>query len=143
MLNIFWSINTSNNYFLFADDFSFFAVFHLDPDASYWSMPEAILSELMSAITDKLKFVVCPRFGCSTPYDVLSGPETLVTAHNFWVRAPTYVKMLLEILNKRWQTLDLKSMMSELQRSSSENVITKGTLPSVHRFKRKEGASLP
>ena len=33
--------------------------------------------------------------------------------------------MLPEILNKRWQTVDVKSMMSELQRSSSRFMVTK------------------
>ena len=105
-------------------------------------MPEATLSELMSAITNKLKFVVCPRYGYSSPYDVLSGPETLLVTYSFWDLSLTNVKMLTEILNKRWQTLDVKSMMSELQRSSSRFMVTKDTFSSVHRFKRKEYASL-
>ena len=105
-------------------------------------MPEAILSELMSAITNKLKFVVFPRYEHSSPYDALLRPETLLVADCSWDWAPTNMKMLPEILNKRWQTLDLKSMMSELQRSSSKTVITQDTLSSVHRFKRKEGVSL-
>ena len=107
-------------------------------------MPEAILSELFSAITNKLKFVVCPSDVFSSLYDVLSGPETLLVrvAYNYWDPAPTNVKMMSEILNKRWQTLDVKSMMSELQRSYSGFMVTKDTLSSVHRFKRKEGASL-
>ena len=104
-------------------------------------MPEAILSELMSAITNKLKFLVCPRYGYSSAYDVLSGPETLLVTYSVWDLSPTNLKMLPEILNKRWQTLDVKSMMSELQRSS-EFMVRKDTLLSVHRFKRKEGVSL-
>ena len=75
-------------------------------------MPEAILSELMSAITNKLKFVVCPINISASLYDVLSGPETLSVAHEYWYPAPTDLKMLPEILNKRWQTLDVKSIMS-------------------------------
>ena len=94
----------------------------------------------MSAITNKLKFLVCPRYGKFSPYDILSGPETLLVTYNYW--APTNVKMLPEILKKRWQTLDVKSMMSELQRSYSGFMGIKDTLSSVHRFKRKEGASL-
>ena len=105
-------------------------------------MPEAILSELMSPITNKLKFVVCPSNVFASLYDVLSGPETILVAHNYWVLVPIDVKMLLEILHKRWQTLDVKSMMSELQRSRSGLMVMKDTLSSVHRFKRKEGASL-
>ena len=116
-------------------------MFHF-PSVPYRPLPEAILSELKSAITNKLKFLVCPRYGYSSAYDVLSGPETLVTAHDYWYLTPTFVKLLPEILNKRWQTLDMKSMMSELQRSSSQILITKDTLSSVYRFKLKEGASL-
>ena len=105
---------------------------------SYWhKRPEAILSEVMSAITKKLKFVVCPHY--LYKHNALSGLETFVVGYNDWDRVPT---LLPEILNKRWQTLDVKSMMSELQRSSSETVIREDTLSSVHRFKRKEGASL-
>ena len=111
-------------------------MFHFSPDP-YRHVPEAMLSELMSAITNKLKFVVLPR-SCST-YHVLSGPETLMAAYDYWDRK---LKMLPEIFNKRWETLDVKSMMSELQRSSSGFMVEEDTLSSVHRFKRKEGASL-
>ena len=117
-------------------------MFHFASDPYYRPMPEAILSELMSAITNKLKFVVCPSNVFASLYDVLSGPETLLVAYNYWDPAPTNVKMLPEILNKRWQTLDVKSMMSELQRSPSGLMVMKDALSSVHRFKRKEGASL-
>ena len=74
----------------------------------------------MSAITKKLKFVVCSRY----PYKdhVLLGPEVLVAAYDSWYWAPTILKMLPEILNKRWQTLYLKSMLSELQRSSKTSI---------------------
>ena len=115
-------------------------MFHFAPGL-YRTVPEAILSELKSAITNKLKFLVCPRYGYSSVYDILSGPETLLVTYNVWDLSPTNLKMLLEILNKRWQTLDVKSMMSELQRSS-EFMVRKDTLSSVHRFKRKEGVSL-
>ena len=116
-------------------------MFHFASDL-YRPVPEATLSELKSAITNKLKFLVCPRYGYSSVYDILSGPETLLVTYNVWDLSPTNLKMLLEILNKRWQTLDVKSMMSELQRSSSGCMVRKDALPSVHRFKRKEGASL-
>ena len=105
-------------------------------------VPEATLSELMSAITNKHKFVVCPRYGFSFPYYSRLGAETLLVTYNYWDLSPTNAKMLTEILNKRWQTLDVKSMMSEFQRSCTGFMVTKDTLSSVHRFKRKEGASL-
>ena len=117
-------------------------MFHFPSDPYYRPMPEAILSELMSAITNKLKFVVCSSNVCASLYDFLSGPETLSVAYTYWGQVLTDVKMLPEILNKRWQTLDVKSMMSELQRSSSMFRVTEDTLSSVHRFKRKEGVSL-
>ena len=113
--------------------------FPLDP---HWRLPEAILSELRSALTNKLTFLICPHYVYLSPYDVLSGPETLLVTYNDWDLSPTNVKMLPEILNKRWQTLDVKSMMSELQRSCLRFMVAKDTLSSVHRFKRKEGASL-
>ena len=105
-------------------------------------MSEAILSELTSAITNKLKFFVCPPYVLYSPFEVLSGPETLVVAYASAYWAPTILKILPEILNKRWQTLDVKSMISELQRSSLMLRVTKDTLSSVHRFKRNEGVSL-
>ena len=116
-------------------------MFHFPLDL-HRPMPEAILSELMSAVTNKLKFVVCSSNVCASLYDVLPGPETLLVTYNYRYPAPTDVKMLPQVLNKRWQTLDVKSMMSELQRSPSGLMVMKDTLSSVHRFKRKEGASL-
>ena len=118
-------------------------MFHFAPDL-YRPMPEAILSELKSAITNKLKFVVCPRYPFKYHDGVLSGPETLLATYRSGDWAPTDENMLPEILNKRWQTLDVKSMMSELQRSSLGFMVEfeKDTLSSVHRFKRKESASL-
>ena len=113
-------------------------MFHFPPDL-YLPVPTAILSQLMSAITNKLKFVVCPSFSW---YPFFSGPETLVATYNYWDQAPTFLKMFSEILNKRWQTLDAKSMMLELKRSCSGIVITNYTLSSVHRFKRKEETGL-
>ena len=96
----------------------------------------------MSAITNKLKFAVCP--GYSSTYPFCSGPETLEAAYYYWNRcqAPTILEMFSEILNKRWQTMDVKSMMLEFQRSCSEVVIAIDTLSSVHRFKRKEETGL-
>ena len=108
----------------------------------YQNVPEATLSELMSAITNKLKFVVCTRYPYEYDGGVLSGPETLLATYTSWNWTSTDVKMLPEILNKRWQTLDVKSMMSELERSYSRFMVEKDTLSSVHRFKRKEGPSL-
>ena len=114
-------------------------MFHFAPD-HYRPVPEAMLRKLKLAITNKLTFVVCLAY--SYIYRVLSGPETLLVAYDYWDRTPTFLKMLLEILNRRWQTLDLKNIMSELQRSFPETMVIEDTCASVHRFKRKEGASL-
>ena len=58
-------------------------MFHFASDPYYRPMPEAILSELMSAITNKLKIVVCPSNVFSFLYDILSGPETLVVTYDY------------------------------------------------------------
>ena len=116
-------------------------MFHFPrPPGLYWPVPTAVLSELMSAITNKLRFAICP--GYSSTYPFFSGPETLMAVYYDWNQVPTFLKILLEILNKRWQTLDVKSMMLELQRSPSGIVIANDTLSSVHRFKRKEETGL-
>ena len=73
--------------------------FPLDP---HWRVPEAILSELRSALTNKLTFLICPHYVYLSPYDVLSGPETLLVTYNSWEWALANVNMLPEILNKRW-----------------------------------------
>ena len=103
-------------------------------------MSDTTLSEQMSAISNELKFVVCHAYPYK--YRALSGPETLLVTYRSLDWVPADVKMLPEILKKRWQSLDVKSMMSELQRSSSGYRVKQDTLSSVHRFKRKEGASL-
>ena len=64
-------------------------MFHFLSDPYYRPMPEAILSELMSAVTNKLKFVVSTYYLFFSPYDVLSGTETLVIAYEYWARAPS------------------------------------------------------
>ena len=104
-------------------------------------MPEGRLKTLqrMSPTTNKLTFVVFPRFLATYCAISNSVSEALMTSYDY---GDGNLKMLPEILNKRWQTLDVKSMMSELQRSSSGFMVQGDTLSSVHRFKRKEGASL-
>jgi len=61
--------------------------------------------------------------------------------------------LLLDILNKRWQTLDLVSMMYECKRSAvhemrgrnpylaAERLVITDTLSSLPRFKREEDLS--
>ena len=74
-------------------------MFHFTPGLNR-RVPEAILSELKSAITNKLKFLVSPRYGYFSPYDVLSGPQTLLVTYNYRDGAPTNIKMLSKILKQ-------------------------------------------
>lgn len=92
------------------------------------------VSELMSALPNKLKFVVYPSL-----HNVRLSPKALLVGCSFYLYQSLVAwKVLPGILNKRWKTLDLKSILSELQRCSSNFQTTADTLSSVHRFKRKK-----
>ncbi len=68
----------------------------------------------MSGIPDKIKFIIVP----SEMIVPVAAPETLLITTHFTNEA--FQNLILEILNKRWRTLDLVSMMKELNRSWSE-----------------------
>ena len=98
-----------------------------------------VIRKLGSAIPNKTKFVV----GGSGARPRIS--EALQVSADF-----LSFSMLEEILNKRWQTLDLVSMVEELRRHSyctgryhwfSGPVSIQDTLSSLPRFKRAEDLS--
>ena len=66
----------------------------------------------MSGIPDKIKFIIGPSL-MSGPNQA---PETLELASTSPEEFPL---QLLKILNKRWQTLDLISMLKELKRTTA------------------------
>ena len=116
----------------FSGEFSFFAVF----DASDFDYISAVIGELGSGIPNKTKFVV----GFSRERKIT---EAIQVSYDFF-RFST----LLEILNKRWQTLDLVSMVQELKRRnylrpprSLHPISIKNTLSSLPVFKRTEDLS--
>ncbi|KAL9959128.1 hypothetical protein ACROYT_G036216 [Oculina patagonica] len=102
--------------------FSVFAVFVFSdlewgiPDTvmRLWiTLLEDVLGKLVAGIPDKIKFVIQKESSLMWTKDKL--PETLmVTA---WTKDDAFLTLMLEILNKRWRTLDLISMMEELNRS--------------------------
>jgi len=109
-------------------------------------LSDGVISKLSSGIPNKTKFVV----GVWWPTEELS--ETLQVTFpplNWLKHFPT----LLDILNKRWQTLDLVSMMDEFKRSvlhymgvrdpslAAGLVKIKDTLSSLPRFKREKDLS--
>ncbi len=104
---------------------------------------ESVTERLVSGIPDKIKFIIAP-----SPVSVPGpAPETLlITTH---VTHEAFQTSILEILNKRWRTLDLISMMKEFSRSSYEKakfmfirdpsvVQITDRLSSLPRFKKEE-----
>ncbi|KAL9959132.1 hypothetical protein ACROYT_G036220 [Oculina patagonica] len=141
--------------------FSLFAVFVLLDHE--WDMPdtvqrnlttllEDVLGKLVTGIPDKTKFVVQRESSRMRTKDKL--PETLmVTART---KDDRFLTLMLEILNKRWRTLDLISMMEELKRSFHfqksrgarlrlmfhDEVKITDRLSSLPRFKKEDPISL-
>ena len=105
------------------------------------------IKRLVSGIPDKTKFVLS-----SIPISVPEASESLVAIGRFEYTLPEHLMPV--ILNKRWQTLDLISMMEELKRSVNvefprfyspremlnpfEMVSVRDSLSSRPRFKKEE-----
>ena len=75
---------------------------------------EGPMKRLVSGIPDKIKFVMGSRIPISIPE---SSESLMVIVPNEYT---LYESLMLDILNKRWQTLDLISMMEEFKRSANE-----------------------
>ena len=106
-----------------------------------------VIRKLCSGIPNKTKLVVGWR-----PEEIHS--ETLLVAVRPFYDFTHVLMLLLDILNKRWQTLDLVSMMYECKRSASfhemgvrnlyplaERLVITDTLSSLPKFKREEDLS--
>ena len=83
-----------------------------DPEL-YTEVLERHVVEKLALIPDRTKLVVVPHPGWKSIAEV---PETLHVVYRYDQRVPVLTRMI-EIFNKRWQTLDLISMMQELQRA--------------------------
>ncbi len=119
-------------------NFSLFAVF-LFPNRSSGSMwqklLESVTERLVSGIPDKIKFFIWPH-SVSVPEPA---PETLVISYFTFGKCQNLVP---EILNKRWRTLDLISMMREFKRTCNWSELNfvqlTDRLLSLPRFKKEE-----
>ena len=127
------------------DDFSFFAVLDFRAVLSFDYWVRYVEEELNDRIPNKTKLIFS-----QLPYQL---PRKLSeTLHfnvesrdfNFKRRSTNFDSVFVNILNKRWQTLDLVSMMRELKRSFhvfhvfKDSVSIKDSLSSLPRFIRKE-----
>jgi len=104
------------------------------------------MKRLVSGIPDKIKFVM----GSWNLISIPEASESLVLIAPFG-EFRILEHLMLDILNKRWQTLDLMSMMEELKRSVNEEsnrtdnrqellnpVLVKDSLSSCPRFQKEE-----
>ena len=77
-----------------------------------------LAERIVTAIPKVVKLIILPFFW--RPYYLKpSYEETLVASANR--TAGDFLTLMLEIFNKRWQTVDLISMMRELQRSIADS----------------------
>jgi len=125
------------------DEFSFFAVFNF---SSVWQSDD-VISKLCSGIPNKTKLVVGDWWSAEKLSETLLVnfcPDTWGFHLGLWQS----LTLLLDILNKRWQRLDLVSMMDEFKRSAfrqsgrnpypGERFLKGDTLSSLPRFKREQ-----
>ena len=132
----------------FLDELSFFAVLDL---SSVGLLSGGVISKLSSGIPNKTKFVGWLPKDLSETVDLwFAGrpplSETLQVVVTPFYGSRKVSMLLLHILNKRWQTLDLVSMMDECRRSALHEmardlVRITDTLSSLPRFKREEELS--
>ena len=83
-----------------------------DPEL-YTEVLERHVVEKLALIPDHTKLVVVPDLGWRSIAEV---PETLHVVHPYHGGIAVLTQMI-EIFHKRWQTLDLISMMQELKRA--------------------------
>ena len=116
--------------FISTGNFSLFAVF-LFFKWPFYSLLESVTERLVSGIPDEIKFIMGPSVSMSV---AKTAPKTLLITTHFTDEA--FQTLMLEILTKRWRTLDLMSMMRELNRSHSLTIADR--LSSLPRFKKEE-----
>lgn len=76
------------------------------------AMLDSCVVEKLTLIPDHAKFVFSP-YGRKS---IAKAPETL---HVMYQAGTTVFTLMTEIFNKRWQTLDLISMIQELKRTTA------------------------
>ncbi|KAJ7379038.1 hypothetical protein OS493_018833 [Desmophyllum pertusum] len=124
------------------DKFTCFAVFVISDDKwSIEAMLEECIMEKLALIPDHAKLVVTP----SEWETIGTVPETLHVMYNVdSYSIYSFYSLMIEIFNKRRETLDLVSMMQELYRTAiSKRIIgrechTKDNLSTLLRFQKTE-----
>ena len=130
-------------FFSAIEKFTCVAVFIISDDELY---SEAVLEECvvekLALIPDHTKIVFSP-YGWKSIDKI---PETLHVSHHSYWALPFFTRMI-EIFNKRWQTLDLISMIQELQRATPKDltricfgniIFIKDSLSTLPTFQKKE-----
>ena len=104
----------------------------------YWwdAFIQKVMKRLASGTPAKIKFVT----GVSVPISI---SETLMVSHRPPLDYNQFGRLILDILNKRWKTIDLISMMEECKRlmnisSYFERLSITDRLSSRPRFKKEE-----
>ena len=101
-----------------------------------------VTTELMTRIPDKIKFfMTSQRIPIMVPH--FSEFLSFYDPYGRFLIRRGFESLMLDILNKRWQTLDLISMMEELKRSGYKlgtwaGVSITDRLSSRPRFKKEE-----
>ena len=102
----------------------------------YTDLVSGIMKEKLTSFPTAPKLVVTPTWNTHPSKELVEIPESL---HVEYEGGEVVVSSILEVLSKRWQTVDLISIMKEVQRTVSrhgENKITKITdnLSTIPRF---------
>ena len=93
--------------------------------------------EKLALIPAHTKVVVTPHAGWESIAEV---PETLHVVYGNFKGLPVLTRMI-EIFNKRWQTLDVISMMQELKRASFKQFGFSGYYRDTHIFIKVDSLS--
>lgn len=103
------------------DEFTLFAVFFLDCPVNWnslmGSISDDIMERLVTAFPTKGKLVIHPEWDI---WDRGKKPHKEVVKVSVDVDADDFPTLMLDIFTKRWQTMDLLSMMRELKRTLGE-----------------------
>lgn len=157
VLSVFASIKSSLTAFIifFIEKFTCVTVFLISDDKLYSeSVLEELVVEKLALIPDHAKLLVSPSEFRSidkvpetlhVKYLVREVPETPPVVYPD-VRDVPFFTLMIEIFNKRWQTLDLISMMRELKRTTVQDyrmyygdiISIKDRLSSLPAFQKKE-----
>ena len=98
----------------FEEKFTCVAVFIISDDELYSeAVLEECVGEKLAVFSHHTKLVISP----SEFKSLAEVPETLHVSYHASKVFPTFISMI-EIFNKRWQTLDVISMMQELKRTA-------------------------